>query len=94
MRIIAQRPGTLGPGQIHGSYVRGTNTIQRVNHALQAFGFVTNPNNVVDTAADVGGTGNDSGFGSFIIRWPDATVSAPSATSPTPPTASCWQLCN
>ena len=75
MRIIAQRPGTSGPGQIHGSYVRGTNTVQRVDHALQAFGFVTNSNNVVDTAADVGGTGNDSGFGSFIIRWPDATVS-------------------
>ena len=75
MRIIAQRPGTSAGGQIHGSYVRGTNTVQRVDHGLLPNGTVTNANNVVDTAADAGGTGNDSGFGSFIIRWPDATVS-------------------
>ena len=30
---------------------------------------------MIDTAADVGGTGNDSGTGSFIVHTANATVS-------------------
>jgi hypothetical protein len=63
-----------GDFQVHTFYVRGTNTANRTDDVFNSvpseLSFA-----LVDTAVDVGGTGNDSGTGSFIAHTPNATVS-------------------
>lgn len=70
-----------GNGEFHTTYVRGTNTAKRSDRSTSispftpAFFSAASVNTMIDTAADVGGTGNDSGTGNFIARSPNATVS-------------------
>ena len=59
-------------GELHGIYVRGTNTVKRVDEPM---GIPTTGPDLFNTAIDVGAPGNDSGTGSFIAHTPNATVS-------------------
>ena len=71
--IVGQNFDT-GNGEFHGSYVRGTNTVKRID--IAPFGNQGLNEVVVSTSVDAGGApGNDSGTGSFIFHSPNATVS-------------------
>ena len=73
MRIVLQT-FEGGDFQFHTFYVHGTNTVKRTDNNLNlpATGLSFS---LVDTVVDAGGTGNDSGTGSFIAHTPNATVS-------------------
>jgi hypothetical protein len=70
-----------GNGEFHTAYVRGANIAKRTDRSTSispftpAFFSAGSVDTMIDTAADVGGTGNDSGTGNFIARSPNATVS-------------------
>lgn len=54
--------------------MRGSNTVKRSDQSSDS-ALATGVWEMIDTAADVGGTGNDSGTGSFIVHTANATVS-------------------